>query len=146
MISGSTVDIVVSEGPVARTVPTALVGADQTVAVDFLGEARLVPVIEPAFDFEVPVGVVISIDPPEGSEVPADSEVRLVVSQGPQTEIVPDVEGLLLDEATDQLKELGFCIGEVDGSSDTEVLATDPPADDETRLDECIRIITRLNE
>lgn len=146
MVSGSTVDIVVSEGPVARTVPTALVGADQTVAVEFLGDARLVPVIEPAFDFEVPVGVVISIDPPEGSEVPADSEVRLVVSQGPQTEIVPDVEGLLLDEATDRLKELGFCIGEVDGSADTEVLATDPPADDETRLDECIRIITRLNE
>lgn len=144
---GSEVPIVISNGPVPRELPVGMVGAPLEEVEQALLDSRMVPVVVTQYDFEVPEGTIISTDPAEGTaDVPVGSEVQVIVSAGAQTAVVPELEDFSVEDATDALNELGLCVGELDGSPDTEVLATDPPAGDEARLDECIRVITRLNE
>jgi beta-lactam-binding protein with PASTA domain len=140
---GDTVDLIVSDGPVARTVPEDLAGLTFDEAADKVTAARLVPVEQRKFSSRVDKGDVISASPASGTEVPADSEVILVVSDGPEPVEVPDVEGMDVLEASAELEDAGLCIGETEGPANTEVLSTDPPAGEVVEAGTCVRIITR---
>lgn len=125
---GFPVDLVVSQGPRPRTVPEGLAGLSYDEAAARVSQAQLTPVRVGDYSDDVPEGQVIGSDPRGGESVPRDSEVRIVVSLGPEQIEVPDVSGLSVEEATDELEAAGFTVEGVDGSPNDEVSRTSPAA------------------
>ncbi|MBN1192477.1 MAG: PASTA domain-containing protein [Coriobacteriia bacterium] len=126
----------------AAVVITLLIASAATAAV-FVGHSRLVEVpdvgsiawedAEKAIaevgltahqagtrvSVEVPVGHVISQDPAAGVNLKPGQTVRVVVSAGPQTFVVPDFIGDPIDIATHSLEALGLTVVAVPMASDT---------------------------
>ena len=125
---GTSVDLVVSSGPAQRVVPEIPVSGDQAEAANVLTELRLIPVPANEFSESVPAGQVIRFEPSPGAFVAPDTEVVVVISDGPPPRPVPPVIGLDVDEAVAILEEAGFVVTGVQGSPTLPVLATDPPA------------------
>jgi serine/threonine-protein kinase len=125
---GAPVDLVVSNGPRPRSVPEGLSGLTYDEAAARITDAQLVPVRAEGFSDTVAEGQVISTDPGPGESVPRDSEVRVIVSLGPEQIEVPDVSGLSVAEATSALEEAGFEVQGVSGNPNRNVARTDPAA------------------
>ena len=91
-------------------VPKGLVGSSYEDARKALLGASLIPVPEEMYDDEVKEGVVMSVDPVEGTELEAGTKVKVVVSLGPEivTVPVPGVEGDKEEEARNTLETLGL--------------------------------------
>jgi serine/threonine-protein kinase len=83
-------------------------GLSQSDAVQLLREAGLVPGDEIYYihDNEIPVGIVVKSDPPEGRVVRKDRVIELYVSKGPEFIITPDLFGRTEMEARAILREL----------------------------------------
>lgn len=109
VLPDTVVELVVSQGPAPRSVPNVTgVPADQAQAQ--ITELRLV-YVESGREFsdDFPAGHVIRQSPQEGVEVPRDSEVSVVISQGPDLVTFPDLSGAAnYDEAAQVLTEAGF--------------------------------------
>ncbi len=143
---GASVDLLVSLGPLPRTVPDIAAGLSLVVARELLEEARLGILEWRASDNEVEVDRVVRVEPSPGTEVPADSIVTVVVSDGPEEVLVPVLATLGVEEARLLLEEIGLCLGEVEGPLETEVLASNPPSDTITESGTCVSLITRPEE
>lgn len=63
-------------------------------------------------------GIIFKQSIAAGETVDQGSEIILTVSKGIQTQTVPDVRGLALDEATKQLEDLGFKVSTVEVYND----------------------------
>lgn len=63
-------------------------------------------------------GIIFKQSVAAGETVDQGSEIILTVSKGIQTQTVPDVRGLVLDEATKQLEDLGFKVSTVEVYND----------------------------
>jgi eukaryotic-like serine/threonine-protein kinase len=87
------------------TIPE-LVGQNQAAAIDLLQEAGLDPdCCEQVWSEEFPAGAVMSTEPEPGEAI-RGTDVRLVVSQGPERFTVPtDLVGQPYDEVVAQLQE-----------------------------------------
>ena len=125
---GSTIDLVVSEGPADRAVPQVPADRSLESARNELTAARLTFVEELAYSDDVPEGQVVNYEPRSGAVVAADSEVTILVSQGPEPRAIPNVIGLSVEQATAELEAEGFVVPGILGSPSLPVLATDPPA------------------
>ena len=68
---------------------------------------------------DVPEGAVISQDPLPGTESRRGDVVRLILSAGPQTFPLPDVIGMDVDEARDELVRRGLVVNVVGISAET---------------------------
>lgn len=118
--------------PPATTVAVpALLGLDQAAAEKAITDAGLkVGTVDTAASATVAQGKVISSDPSSGASVEKGSEVKLVVSAGPDTVAVPNVVGLSEDRARQTLKSAGFTSvssGPIDSLEDQgNVVAVDP--------------------
>ena len=66
------------------------------------------------YDEEIAEGLVLGTDPEAGEEIEVGSEVGLIVSLGPSPVGMPAIIGLTLDNATAQLEERGFVVGDID--------------------------------
>jgi len=75
-------------------------------------DARLVAEIGEQYSTEVDRGLVISQDPADGTLFRSET-VSIVVSLGPETIEVPDVEGRDADDATAELEEAGLTVRSV---------------------------------
>jgi eukaryotic-like serine/threonine-protein kinase len=111
VLPGTGVRVIVSSGRARRTV----------AEVDAMGRSQAERILR-ALGFEVEVveqpaamaaGRVIGTDPPPGTVLPVGSRVQLTVSAGPPLAAVPDVVGLLEDDARSALESTGFRVGEV---------------------------------
>lgn len=83
---GSDIRIEVSTGPreeQTTQVPGGLVGNDENNAKGQLRAVGLQPAVEYRESSDFAKGIVMSIDPGEGAEVPRGSQVRVIVSDGP---------------------------------------------------------------
>jgi serine/threonine-protein kinase len=100
----SDVDFVVSSG-VPRVEVPSVVGMKKNQARRVLTEQDFEVVLEER-DSDEPAGEVVETDPAAGEEVPQGSTVTVFYSDGPES--VPDVVGLLEDEAVRTLREAGF--------------------------------------
>src|SRR4051812_29650824 len=96
--------------PAATTVNVPpLQGLDQAAAEKAITDAGLkVGRGDPAASATVAQGQVISSDPASGASVKKGTDVKLVVSAGPDTVAVPNVVGLSEDRARETLKNAGF--------------------------------------
>ncbi|NEC79187.1 PASTA domain-containing protein, partial [Streptomyces sp. SID7958] len=86
-----------------------LLGKTEQQARDRLKDAGLgVGQVEEEFSDTVERGTVISTDPRTGARIRGNDSVSLVLSKGPQTVRVPDIDGYRLDEARSLLKDDGL--------------------------------------
>ena len=143
---GESVDLMVSLGPEPRVVPDISVGASLAVAREDLEEARLGILEWRESDNVVEVGHVVRVVPPPGAEVPADSVVTVVISDGPLKILVPALATLGLEEARAILEGVDLCLGPVEGPLDAEILASSPPAQTTVESGTCVGLITRPAE
>ena len=104
---GSLVTITVSRGAQPVAVP-AVEGLPQAEAEQAIREADLVPEVTTGFSDTVPVGSVISQDPPAEEEAEPGSTVTLVVSEGPEIVQVPDVICDPVPDAFAQISDAGL--------------------------------------
>jgi eukaryotic-like serine/threonine-protein kinase len=103
---GSTVVLTVSKGPQLAKVPV-LVGAQRSVAVQQIRARGLSPSVEEE-ESSAPAGEVIRQSPSAGSELPRDSSVTIVVSEGEEQASVPNVIGSERREAVEALRAAGL--------------------------------------
>jgi serine/threonine-protein kinase len=141
LAAGGIVTILVSTGK-AKVVVPSLVGKTRDQAVKELTaenlEARVVEV-----NSQKPAGQVIAQDPSAGTVLVAGSTVRVNVSKGPAPVAVPNVVGLQVDIATDQLNAAGFPVLTSTVDSDRpagEVVVQDPPGNSTTTKGATVRL------
>jgi beta-lactam-binding protein with PASTA domain len=109
--AGSSVDITVSSGPETVSVPF-VEGQSEDEAVAELEGAGLVAQVTREPNSEVAEGVVVSQDPPGGSDAQRGDVVRILVSEGIQETPLPDVTGADIDSARETLEALGLDVAE----------------------------------
>lgn len=61
----------------------------------------------------IPKNHIIFQDPEPGSEIKKDRDVRIVISKGPQTIVMPNLEGLTIQQARIIAEENGLCHGQL---------------------------------
>ena len=103
---GDTVTVVVSKGPRPIKIPD-FTGKVATLAKAALERRGFKVDATEVNDDNVPKGRVVSQSPDSGTGQKADV-ISLVVSKGPVMVEVPNVVGMGLDAATEQLKAAGF--------------------------------------
>ena len=103
---GSTVRLLVSNGPSSKTVPNA-VGDTQSDARSRLVEAGFTVTTAQVFS-DQPAGTVVAQDPAAGERVAPGAKVRLNVSKGSNEIDVPSEVGKTVDEAESDLAAQGF--------------------------------------
>ncbi|MFJ4363581.1 Stk1 family PASTA domain-containing Ser/Thr kinase [Streptomyces chartreusis] len=124
-----------------------LLSKTEAQARDRLEDAGLdVGKVERAYSDTVKRGTVISTDPGTGARIRQNDSVKLVISQGPETVKVPDIEGYPLAKARTELKESGLQPGMVkrefnDDVTRGSVLSADPGTGTEVRSGSAITLI-----
>ncbi|WP_432198458.1 Stk1 family PASTA domain-containing Ser/Thr kinase [Streptomyces sp. bgisy027] len=124
-----------------------LLSKTEAQARDRLEEAGLdVGKVERAYSDTVKRGTVISTDPDTGTRIRHNDSVKLVISAGPETVKVPDIEGYPLAKARTELKESGLQPGMVkrefsDDVTRGSVLSSDPGTGTEVRSGSAITLI-----
>jgi serine/threonine-protein kinase len=98
------VNVTVSSGPETISVPS-VVGKTQEDAVSILHDAGLHVSINQLPSDSVPKNRVISQDPAAGSDAKQGETVTISVSQGPQSQPLPDVTGQDADQAQQLLEQ-----------------------------------------
>ncbi len=105
---GTTVDIEVSSGPFALTVPDVRLVTEQT-AIDTLAEASITNIeVTEEFSAEVLEGFVIRTEPGAGELVSRDRIVRIFVSLGPEPFELPNFVGMTVGDAQQEALDLGL--------------------------------------
>ena len=140
---GSTLKLVVSNGPDQRTVPAGLENQGKDAVVNVLKALRLNPQLKEEFKETVPKDMVISVDPVPGTKLDVDAVVTVSVSKGPEPRLVPNTKEMTLNQATTALEGAGFKISGVTGSPSGRVLITNPPAGERYPKDTLVQIIMR---
>ncbi|MDO8392305.1 MAG: PASTA domain-containing protein [Actinomycetota bacterium] len=96
--------------PEKVTVPE-LVGIEEAVALNqIVGDFS--STIEPEPSETIATGQVIRTDPAAGTSVDKGSSLTLYVSSGPAPRVLPELKGLTLAEATEQLTDIDLVISE----------------------------------
>ena len=126
----SRVRLFVSSGPPRARVPD-VVGLQQSAAENALDDRELVADVEQV-ESDEPEGEVIEQSVEPGRQVPRGTRVTIQVSEGPQTERVPDVVGLVRGDARSELQGAGFNVQvrerAVDSEADDGVVVDQRPA------------------
>ncbi|WP_422744604.1 Stk1 family PASTA domain-containing Ser/Thr kinase [Micromonospora sp. WMMD754] len=112
------VSVQICTGPGEVTIPKNLKGS-QVANVQAQLQALGLTVETENIDNSAQKGIVVEVDPAEGSTVAEASTVKLKVSRGNITE-VPDVVGLSEDQAIRQLQNAGYKVRTLDGDEVTE--------------------------
>jgi beta-lactam-binding protein with PASTA domain/tRNA A-37 threonylcarbamoyl transferase component Bud32 len=126
---GKTVTLKVSKGPQPIAVPNVIGSSFETAQSTLLGRGFAVSRIDVKSD--QPKDTVIGMSPGPGTLQPPNTNIKLTVSRGPTTSMVPDVTSLSQSDAQTQLKASGFKVKIVsqpvsDPSQDGIVQTQDP--------------------
>ncbi len=121
---GTAITLVVSSGPPTVVVPKVS-GLSPDDARAALPPKLAVTVVE-VFADNTPKGLVVGTSPKSGSEVAVDAPVKLLVSLGPATVVVPNVITMSPVDAAAALRSSGLKIGSTVGAPDQPVLFTRP--------------------
>jgi len=115
-----------SAGISAYMALTYIVKSEDTVIVPDLTGKELVYSLEMLTDLglntkvrgseyneRIPKNHIIFQDPDPGSEIKKDRDVRIIISKGPQTITMPNLEGLSIHQARIIMEENGLCQGKI---------------------------------
>ena len=109
----TTINVVISKGPAALTMPD-LAGKTETDARTLIeGMGLSFSVTDHQYSSSVELGSVISATPAVGDEVKKGDQVTVIISRGKQKVVVPDLTNKTEAEASAALSAVGLSIGEV---------------------------------
>jgi serine/threonine-protein kinase len=146
---GSTVQVVVSDGPAPRIIPAGVENQQFEAVQKQLTDLGLQ--VQRADDYSdtVQTGRVIGLRGADGtpvaanSQVPRGTQVTVVVSKGPAPRPIPDVAGRTLAQAVDAMKNAGFTVTNISGDVSKPVLVSDPPAGEIKPFGTQVKLIMR---
>lgn len=124
VVKGTTIDLVVSQGPTPREVPN-LVGLtveNATALLDSLG--LKLNRADTQFSPDVLAGAIAAQSPAAGELLSPGKAVTVSISRGPDLVTFPDVRNKTLAEARTLLLSAGFTVGKVEGPESGKVSAT----------------------
>ncbi len=129
---GEQVVLVVSDGPAGVRVPE-FTGVSAAESVRLLQALGLVGVIEEVYDEDVPQGDIVGSIPAARARALPGSEVRVLVSKGPEPRTVPDLVGQPSPEAFVALGRAELEVGRITKRTTSDappgtVLSTTPAA------------------
>lgn len=138
---GTVIDLVISAGPAPRRVPAGLVGQPIAVVRQLLADTQL-GISEVQEFSDQPIDTVLRVSTPEGTEVPRDTVIEVVISKGPELFAVPNVVGETGTRADEILRAAGFTVSAVTGSPSAAVVAQDPAAGTLHVRNTAVRLLT----
>ncbi|MGH9283051.1 MAG: PASTA domain-containing protein, partial [Acidimicrobiales bacterium] len=142
--TGRRLVLIVSSGPPPVPVP-GVAGRSGAEARSALESAGFEVVVSSAFDEQVAAGAVVGQEPAPGKEVAPGSQVRLVISKGPEPVTVPNVVGKTYEEAGDTLAGGHLSVKRSDAFSDSvpagEIIRQDPVAGEEAPRDSSVTVV-----
>lgn len=112
VLAGTTVNLLVSDGPVMTIVPN-VVGAQKDAAIATVLAAHLSVSVTYTASATVPVHSIISQTPDDGSSVPQGTFVELIASSGPTIGVVPTVIGQPEAAATAAITGASLLVGPI---------------------------------
>jgi serine/threonine-protein kinase len=138
LAEGSTVVLVVSQGPPPVTVPD-LIGRRVGNARKAIADAGLVEGEATWIESREPRNTIVSQDPPAGTEARRGSAVSYTVSAGPPMTTVPHVRGLPRAEALAMIETAGLFVDTTETGPDPSIapgdaLGTDPGGGSEVEV------------
>jgi beta-lactam-binding protein with PASTA domain len=138
--SGSTVQLLVSNGPSSATVPNA-VGLAQSEARSQLVKAGFAVTTAQVFS-DQPAGTVVAQDPAAGERVTPGGKVRLNVSKGAGRVDVPSEVGNTVDQATSDLAAAGFkpAVSRVPSDQPVDTVVAQNPSGGQARKGSTVRL------
>lgn len=141
---GSPARLTLSLGPERRQVP-AVTGLRADRAVAML-QAMGLEVTADSVEVAAARGRIVSISPGEGTEISLPGSVRVTVSLGPPTVLMPTVLGLNEGAARDSLAAMGLVVGEVEevfrfGRDQGRVVRQEPAAGVELERGATVRLV-----
>jgi eukaryotic-like serine/threonine-protein kinase len=104
---GSTVTIFYNTGPPLVEVPDVTGEPEETAVATLTDAGFTIGTRTTTTSDDVDAGDIVSTTPPGGTEHPEGEEVDIVVSEGPSTLTVPDVRGVNVGTALEELRD--FC-------------------------------------
>lgn len=123
VVKGTTIDIVVSQGPTPREIPN-LVGLtveNATALLDSLG--LKLNRADTQFSPDVLAGAIAAQSPAAGELLSPGKAVTVSISRGPDLVAFPDIRNKTLAEARTLLLSAGFTVGKVEGPESGKVSA-----------------------
>jgi len=103
-----------------------LVGRDVVYALEILTDLGLnIKVKGSEYSSDIPKNHVIIQEPGPGEEIKADRDVRILLSKGTRTILMPDLTGMSLRHARLAIRENGLCGGQVSLTHHQSSLARD---------------------
>lgn len=123
VVKGTTIDIVVSQGPTPAEVPSliGLTVENATALLDSLG--LKLNRADTQFSNDVLAGAIAAQSPAAGELLAPGKAVTVSISRGPDLVTVPDVSKKTLAEAKALLEGAGFVVGTVEGNQSGKVSA-----------------------
>lgn len=100
-------------GPGADIAVPSLIGSKTADAQSALSAIGLKNKVEECSDREIAPGHIVSTSPNSGSRVKRDSVITLCESSGPAIVATPDLAGLTVEEAEQEIESAGFTFGSV---------------------------------
>ncbi|MGH9025610.1 MAG: PASTA domain-containing protein, partial [Acidimicrobiia bacterium] len=144
---GSTVRVVVSEGPPPVPIPEVN-GQSEADARAALEKAGFVVEAQRRYDEEVPIELVVGTEPAGGDQAAPESRVVLVVSDGPAPVPVPSISGLGYDQAVAELESVRLVGVYAEDFSDSvpegQIIGTNPPEGELAPRDSEVAIVVSL--
>lgn len=139
---GSTVTLVVSNGPEPRTVPGNLVGGSEDAAAAALEALGLNPEVVRSYSDTAKEGTVISVLPAGGSTVERGATVTIEVSRGPELVAVPSItQADDISEAIAIIQGAGLKAGSVSGPAAGKPQGTSPGAGTKVKKGSTVNIV-----
>ncbi|WGW13284.1 Stk1 family PASTA domain-containing Ser/Thr kinase [Saxibacter everestensis] len=112
LLLGGTTGWYFMAGPGATVaVPANLISETADDAETTLSATGLEAQTREVYDDDIRKGIVVDTSPEEGSRVPKDGSVTLMVSKGPELFAMPDVTGKSLDDAKDDIAGANLAVG-----------------------------------
>ncbi|MDQ3985547.1 MAG: PASTA domain-containing protein, partial [Actinomycetota bacterium] len=145
--AGDEVNLQVSKGPQPILVP-GVIGQDQESAETDITNAGLRFNVKEDFNDDFDEGLVFDQDPAAGEEAAPNSVVTIFVSRGPEPFELDDYEGEPVEQARQELTELGLEVTQSEEVCDeaippNHVCRTDPPAGSEVRAGDLITLFVQ---
>jgi serine/threonine protein kinase/beta-lactam-binding protein with PASTA domain len=139
---GATIDMTPSRGHEPVAVPTSISQTDTFQdALVLLQAVGLSGTETEAPNNTIPVGDVISLNPPSNTLVPYGSTVTVTVSSGPPVTNVPNVLGDTVSQATTTLQNDDLVPSGVQGNPNGTVVGTNPPTNTTVQKGSSVQIL-----
>ena len=127
-----------------------LIGKDVVYVLQTLTDLGLNTKVKGSeYSVSIPLNHVIFQEPFPGAEIKKDRDVRIVISKGPKTVLMPNLKGLSLSQARIILEENGLCYGNQSSTYSRtvhkeDIIAHDPVAGRKVDRGSCVDLLVSV--